>query len=148
MRVRARGLINQPYFAVGHFYLQWFQALAFAGAADAEAGQRLVNGVVVLAEKMFAVGREETAVGEIEAKGEMAALVFVGDQLPVEPREKSLGGFAVARDGKFKRFAFGDFVGARDFGFGHAGSVRLFTRKANRSTEFKFSGDKLTVSHG
>jgi len=74
---------------------------------------------MVLANKMCAFLVEQWRVREVESKRKMAAAIFVGDELALKSREKSLGRLALVHEGKFQRSSFGNVIRARNFNFRH-----------------------------
>lgn len=77
------GLLND-------FYGERFQGCASAGTGCAEAGGRIIECPVVLADDMPAVTSEEFAVAIVEGKWKVTAKVFVGDDLAFVPGEKGV----------------------------------------------------------
>lgn len=79
----------QPNSRLIHLDRQGKQAGARAGALNAQARVRFVDGAVGLAEKVFAVLSEELVVVEIQTDGDVAAAVFISNPLVFQTGEES-----------------------------------------------------------
>lgn len=114
---------HQPYFAFNHLDFQRFQAFTLARTLDAEPGQGFVNRVVRLAGEIFAIPAKEPAVVVIQFERQMAAAVFIGNQLPFETGKETISRLAIAGELEFQGAAFFQVGGPPDFYVTHRDTV-------------------------
>ena len=65
-----------PHFPINHFNLDRLQTVTLTRTADAQAGQRLIKRVMIVADEMVAIASENTAIIKIQAERQMPATTF------------------------------------------------------------------------
>ena len=112
-----------PDFSPDDLNVDRFQFFTLTRAAHALAGERFIHRAVRLAHEIITFPGEDATAVVIQVHRQMAAKIFVGDQLSLKPRHKTFGGPIVARERKFDRRAIGKFRRAGNFDFRHDASL-------------------------
>ncbi len=100
----------EPQHAVFLNHLERVQACACAGPVRTEAGVRLINRAVGLANERLAFRIEEAVVAVVQRNRYVTASVIVGEEFPLESPHKPLLRTLVAGEGKFYCFPFLNFI--------------------------------------